>query len=148
MSKPPAEQITEVGSESAGDPEKAAEHSVEGTQPTECVPESAGKEVEETAQSQPNRLRSEGAIPTAAKGSWSRVFFDVFSSLLPLPKPYLLDVIGGRERESPPSHSTCASHCHSVRHKHHPQFIPHSSFSKVALCFFAFVLGNVKRFSR
>jgi hypothetical protein len=50
MSKPPAEQITEVGSESAGDPEKAAEQSVEGTQPTECVPESAGKEVEETAQ--------------------------------------------------------------------------------------------------
>ncbi len=88
MSKPPAEQITEVGSESAGDPEKAAEHSVEGTQPTECVPESAGKEVEETAQSQPNRLRSEGAIPTAAKGSWSRVFFEVLSSLLPLPKPY------------------------------------------------------------
>lgn len=43
MSKPPAEQITEVGSESAGDPEKAAEQSVEGTQPTECVPESAGK---------------------------------------------------------------------------------------------------------
>lgn len=31
MSKPPAEQITEVGSESAGDPEKAAEQSVEGT---------------------------------------------------------------------------------------------------------------------
>lgn len=28
MSKPPTEQITEVGSESAGDPEKAAEQSV------------------------------------------------------------------------------------------------------------------------
>jgi hypothetical protein len=57
-------------------------------QPTDCVPESAGKEVEETAQSQPNRLRSQGAIPTAAKGSWSRVFFEVLSSLLPLPKLY------------------------------------------------------------
>lgn len=67
MSKPPAEQITEVGSESAGDPKKAAEQSVEGTQPTECVPESAGKEVEETAQSQPNRLRSQGATPTAGQ---------------------------------------------------------------------------------
>ncbi|CAA2957479.1 Hypothetical predicted protein [Olea europaea subsp. europaea] len=67
MSKPPAEQITEVGFESAGDPEKAAEQSVEGRQPTECVLESAGKEVEETAQSQPNRPRSQGAIPTAAK---------------------------------------------------------------------------------
>jgi hypothetical protein len=82
MSKPPAEQITEVGFESAGDPEKAAEQSVEGTQPTECVPESAGKEVEETAQSQPNRPRSQGAIPTAAKGSWSRVFFVLVFGLL------------------------------------------------------------------
>lgn len=45
MSKLPTEQITEVGSESAGDPEKAAEQSVEGTQPTECVPGSAGKRV-------------------------------------------------------------------------------------------------------
>lgn len=78
MSKPPAEQITEVGFESAGDPEKAAEQSVEGRQPTECVLESAGKEVEETAQSQPNRPRSQGAIPTAAKGSWSRVFSRFF----------------------------------------------------------------------
>lgn len=86
MSKPPAEQITEVGSESAGDPKKAAEQSVERTQPTECVPESAGKEVEETAQSQPNRLRSQGATPTAAKkGSWSRFFSRFF---LPLPKLY------------------------------------------------------------
>lgn len=34
MSKPPTEEITEVGSESAGDP---AEQSVEGTQPTDPV---------------------------------------------------------------------------------------------------------------
>ncbi|KAA0042452.1 hypothetical protein E5676_scaffold79610G00020 [Cucumis melo var. makuwa] len=59
MSKPPAEQITEVGSESAGDPEKAAEQSVEGRQPTECLPKSAGKEVEETEKSQPNRQPTE-----------------------------------------------------------------------------------------
>lgn len=103
MSKPPAEQITEVGFESAGDPEKAAEQSVEGTQPTECVLESAGKEVEETAQSQPNRPRSQGAIPTAAKGSWSRVFFEVLSSLLPLPKLYVIG--GGRARERKSSFS-------------------------------------------
>lgn len=82
---------------------------------------------------------------------WHQLTFSYFSQginkLLTFKEQQLPDQerVGSR---SPPSHSTCASHCHSVRHKHHPQFIPHSSFSKVALCFFAFVLGNVKRFSR
>lgn len=96
---------SEVGSESAGNPEKAAEQSVEGTQPTECVPESAVKEVEETAQ--PNRLRSQVAIPTAAKGSWSRLFSSFF-----LPAAKALDDRGGESvsaREIGSSFSVSAS---------------------------------------
>lgn len=85
MSKPPAEQITEVGSESAGDPEKAAvknKGADEDSLPNVFRSPRVKKLKRRKSRSRTdNRLRSQGAIPTAAKGSWSRV------SIFFLPSP-------------------------------------------------------------